>query len=237
MGSFALNNCKLYIAQYDVSGDHNSLELTSEVELLDKTTFGASSRAHLGGLESIKFDHNGYTDFADDAIEEIIQANLAQNVVVTVGPTGTDGERAFLFKRISVSITEGGEVGQMHTFQVQGVGTDRLVQGTFLHPLTSRSTSGNGTARQLGAVSATQRLYSNLHVTAKTGSPTLDVLVQSDDGGGFGSPVTRITHTQATNVTSQQSTVAGAITDDWYRTNYTFGGTGSITFVHSVGIK
>jgi hypothetical protein len=70
-------------------------------------------------------------------------------------------------------------------------------------------------------------------------SPTLDVIVQSDDASGFPSATNRITFTQATGFTAEYATpVAGAITDDWWRVNFTIGGTASpnFTFICVIGI-
>ena len=71
---------------------------------------------------------------------------------------------------------------------------------------------------------------------ATTSSPTLDVIIESDDNGSFSSATTRITHTQATAATSEFLSVAGAVTDDYWRASWTFGGTGTITFAVIIGI-
>ena len=59
--------------------------------------------------------------------------------------------------------------------------------------------------------------------------------MQSDDNSGFTSATNRITFTQATGVTSELLSVAGAITDDYWRLSYTIVG-GSFTFAVALGI-
>jgi hypothetical protein len=87
-------------------------------------------------------------------------------------------------------------------------------------------------------VSASQKMYAALHVRSVSGTnPTLDVVVQSDTVG-FPSATSRITFSQATATTNrhQFSSVAGAITDDYWRVSYTIGGTGTPTFSFAVTV-
>ena len=98
----------------------------------------------------------------------------------------------------------------------------------------SATSSSTTTGSQLGAVSAAQRIVANLHVTTAVGS-ALDVIVQSDDNSGFTSPTNRITFSQATGITSQHLSLAGAVTDDYWRLSYTIAG-GSFTFAVALGI-
>ena len=103
----------------------------------------------------------------------------------------------------------------------------------LIHPdATARTSSGTGTAWQVGALSSSQRLYAGLHVISASGTtPTLAVKVQSDTVG-FGSATDRITFSTATDVANREqfSSVAGAITDDYWRVSYTIGGSSTPTF-------
>ena len=61
--------------------------------------------------------------------------------------------------------------------------------------------------------------------------------IQSDDNAGFSSATNRITSfTAATARGYQWGSVAGAVTDDYWRCVYTITGTGTITFGVSAGI-
>jgi hypothetical protein len=114
--------------------------------------------------------------------------------------------------------------------------TGPVVRGLLVHPSNvSRTSSSTGTGRQLGAVAAGKSMYAALHVISASGTnPTLDVILQSDDNASFTSATSRITFTQATGRTSQLSSVAGAITDDYWRVSYTIGGTNTPTFAFAV---
>jgi hypothetical protein len=85
---------------------------------------------------------------------------------------------------------------------------------------------------ELGAVAAGQRVYAALHVIDPVSgtSPTLDVTLKSAALVGFGSPTTRLTFTQATEPTSELLSAAGAITDEFWRVDFSIGGTDTPTF-------
>jgi hypothetical protein len=83
----------------------------------------------------------------------------------------------------------------------------------------------SGTAIQVGAVSATQTIkvfYGNLHDPAPT-ITTADAILESAGSEDFlTTPVTEVTFTQVTSTASYQvATVAGAVTNDWWRLRVT----------------
>jgi hypothetical protein len=236
-----LKDAKLWLAGYDLSGDMNALALTYGAELQDDTVLGDDTRSHMGGLKTLTFQHEGFWSGGTDAVDEVLFTRIGvANEVMTVGPeTGADGEIAFTTPIVEGEYSPGAAVGEMFAFSVSGEGRDSLVRGTVMHNA-QRTASGNGAARQLGSVSASQKLHAALHVVAASGSsPTLDVTVESDDASGFLSPTTRISFAQATAIGAQwASPVAGPITDDWWRVAWTIGGTSpDFTFIVVVGIQ
>ena len=100
-------------------------------------------------------------------------------------------------------------------------------------PATYSSSSETATNASIGAVSATQSVYSALHVTAASG--TLDVIVESAPSN-WSSESTRITHTQFSGVGAEMKSTAGAITDAYWRVKWTVSGGGSFDFICSLGI-
>lgn len=242
MATYVIENCKLYVAQYDFSGDTNQVRLTAEVEEKEDTNFDSGgSREYLAGLRTSQAEHNGFVDLTDDGVDEILFDKVAAaNTPMTICPTdGSDGEIAYALQSLVANYAPGESIGEVMAFTVTARGDGPLVRGTIM-VAGAKTTTGAGTARQLGAVTATQKLYAVLHVVAASGTnPTLDVVVQSDDAEGMGSPTSRITFTQATVITSEWATpVDGAITDDWWQISYTIGGTNpSFTFLVVVGIQ
>ena len=242
MGVQILKDCKLWLAGFDLSGDMNALALDFGAELQDNSVFGDDTRSRAGGLKTVTFAHEGFWNGGADKVDDVLfgRLGLADEVMSVAPETGADGETAYVLRSVLGEYAPGGSVGEMLAFSVRGEsGQGPLVRGTIMHNA-ARAASGNGVARQLGAVGATQRLYTTLHVVAASGTmPTLDVTVESDDGSGFPSPTTRVTFAQATAIGAEwASAIAGPITDDWWRIVYTIGGTGpSFTFIVIIGIQ
>lgn len=241
MATFALTSVGLYVDGYDVSGDTNQLSLESTAQELDVTTFGSGgSVARIAGLTDTAFSHQGFVDLTDNGIDEQAFANVTGIKPVTICPTGgADGETAFIFQSLQTQYNPGASVGEVYAFTVSGAGTAPLAGGKVLATKSAKTATSTGTAVQLEAVSATQKLFANLHVFAASGTtPTLVVKVQSDDNSGFTSAVDRITFSTATGITAEAKSVAGAVTDTYWRVSYTITGTSpSFTFAVAAGIK
>lgn len=230
-------NTKLWLDKYNLTGDLYKIDLQESVELLDNTVFGDDTRSRIGGLKSVKLDNEGLWQGDDDAVDDALFGKIGvRNVPVSVSP---DGVVSYLFRATQGLYQPGAEVGQILRFSVsaEGSGGVGLVHGQLLHNAVKTAT-GVGSGAQLGAVGASQSLYAALHVIAASGTtPTLDVVIQSDDASGFASPTTQLTFAQATGLTSEWLSKAGAIADDWYRVSFTIGGTTpSFEFIVSVGI-
>lgn len=243
MATYVQTNVKCYVGAYDLSANFKANELTIAAEAQDDTAWGDTTRSAAGGLFNISFSGEGYAEHGTNLADSVLSTNLAvANRLLTLAPTGgADGEVAYSFGSLQTAYQPfGGSVGDMAMFTVAGQGSGGFwVRGLVDHASAAETTSGTGTGRQLGAVGASQKLYSALHVFAASGtSPTLDVIIESDDNSGFTTATTQITHTQKTAITSEMLTADGAIADDWFRVNYTIGGgTPSFTFAVVIGVR
>lgn len=239
-----LNNAVVWWQQFDFSGDHNQVSLAEAEDDLDSGVFGdVAHRTHLGAG---RITASGTVLY--QAGSGLVDTNLAPELaaidrVISISPDGgDDGERAYSFLAAIArhSPFEGAAYGGLlvSIWGAAGRGTV-LVPGTILHPKTVRTATGNGTGRNLGAVSAAQSVYGALHVFTVSGSsPTLDVIVQSDSDNTWASPISRLTFAQKTAVGAEWKSAAGAITDGWWRVNYTIAGTTpSFTFAVVTGIR
>lgn len=241
MATFVLTNAKLWVAGYDLSGDHNRVGLTYAAELLDATVFGDATRKRVGGLKVVTLEHGGFWNDADDGVDEQYWSRLGlSDEVMTLSPDGgAEGALAYTFKSVLGEYAPGGQLGELLAFTVRGEGRDVLVRGTVMVNGT-KTTTGASTSRQLGSVGSSQRVYASLHVLAVSGTnPTLDVTVRSDDNQGMTSPTTRITFPQETAIgAAWGAPAAGPISDSWWEVAWTLGGTNpSFTFVVVVGIQ
>jgi len=243
LAPLALKDARIYYATLDATGFANKISLDDEYEDLDKTTFGSGgARERVSGLADMAagatiFWQAGDLSYPDD----VFWANLGANTQpLTVCPTaGTVGSVAYLTKVFQPSWKPGGDIGKLLAADVTWSGNQPLARGAILHPQgTARTATGNGTGVQVGAILAAQSLYANLHVfSVGAGAQSLTVKLQSSVDNTFGSPTDRVTFTAATGLTAECKSVAGAVTDTWWRVVYTItGSTPSFLFAVSAGV-
>lgn len=218
--------------------------LETTVSPLDTTGLATTGWVSvIGGNKSAKIDMTLMQDVTAGSVDDALFDVLGQaDVPHSICTPSADGSLAYLFRGIPLTYTPiEGAPGELAMARLSGnSSTGGVVRGLMLHPgSASRSSSSTGTGRQLGAVTSDKRLYAALHVLSVAGSstPTLTVKVQSDDNAGFTSATDRITFTGATAVGSQWSSVAGAITDDYWRVSYTLSGSSPVfAFAVTAGI-
>lgn len=238
---------QIVIGDYDASCRIKSWQGRMTSEALDTTAICTTSgyREFIGGPIEWGLQASGMLDFAAGGQDEKLGFDkIGSNAAVSFMPTtsgGALGELAYAGKALHVDYQAFGETGQLAPFSLSMVGKGNpLVRGQVMHPTTSaRTSSGNGTGYQLGALTAAQSIFLALHVTAISGAPTFAVILESDDNADFTSATTRITSANYSAATgSEWQYLAGAVTDDYWRVRWTVsGGTDpSISFLAVVGI-
>jgi hypothetical protein len=239
-----LRDVKIYQGEYDLSGDHNQIAIATRVDAKVKTTFGAAARISEAGLFESKANGQVGIAYGADEVDAVLFSKLAQSdIPVTLSPDGgAAGEVAHFFQAMLASYEPMGvSVGDLHVgrWAAEGSGGYPMIRGIVFVAAGSRTASFNSSVIELGAVAAGQRLFAAIHVLSASGTtPTLDAIVKSDDGSGFASPTNRITLAQKTAIGSEFASVAGAITDTFYRVDVTIGGTSpDFSAVIVVGIK
>lgn len=235
MSTLTLTDAKIWVNASDLSGDMNAVALEEGVEARDATTFGAGTRTRKGGIRGVRMTASGFFNAAgsgrsDDVLPTLV-GNTPPNVnVISIGPAGSaEGGPAFCFPASLLRYAFGDEVDAMLPFNLEA-STARTQAGSPSRPSLARGTillssqktaTGSGTAYNLGAVAAGQKLYVAVHVLAQSGGlPTLRV--QSDSASNFPSPTDQLT---LVGPSADFRAVAGAITDTWWRADWTFTGT------------
>lgn len=242
MANQVLKNARLWIGGYNLSGDANSLALAFSAEQQDDTALEDLARSRLAALVNTALQCEGFWDVGAGEPDDLFGENMAlTDIPVSICPIAgaAEGDRAFTFLAGIAEFQRRLPIGELLRFSAGAEGRGvPCVRGEVLHNAT-RTASGNGGARQLGALSATQRLYAALHVLAVSGgTPSLTVKVQSDDNSGFTSATDRITFAAKTAVGYEWASVAGAIADDYWRANFTISGsTPSFLFALVAGIQ
>jgi hypothetical protein len=245
-----LKNVRIFSGGADLTGVSNKIEISAECDEKDVTTFGSTDangdiwKEVMGGIASAKISAGGFWEAGDvSKVDDDAWAAIGGAGAWTTFPnslTAAAGAVALTTNMLRSNYQAFGAVGDVAPWQQSGTSTSPLLRGVGLHPPgTARTATGSGTAVQHVAVSATQRLYAALHVLSVAGTvtPTITVKVQSDDNSGFTSPTDVLTFTAATARGSQFTSVAGAITDTYYRVSYTISGTNpSFLILAAVGI-
>jgi hypothetical protein len=238
----AMTGCKIYIDGYDRSGDYNKVNVECSVDELESTSLGDTAKEFIAGYNTTKFDGEVFTSHGVGEVETVSHANMgAADKLITVYPITTQGGIGYAFKSVQLSESPVMAIGDLARLTIKASQSGGvLVRVTNMEGHATKTVTGNGTATLLGAVSAAQVLYSFLHVTgiSGTGGPTLTVTVKSDDAVGFPSATTRLTHTAMSAIGTDLKTLAGPITDTYYRVDWAITGTTpSFTFNVGVGIQ
>ena len=235
MATYVQTNVGLYWGGYSLASSFNAIALNLGNSPQDDTVYGDTTVSNASGLSTVTLEAEGFWQSTTDAV---LQASLGSNEVISVTPVDQSAGSPSIFSKYTTSSYNPiakGEVGRMMGFSLSAEGRgEKSVSGEILViPATYTTSSESSTNASIGAVSATQSVYSALHVTAASG--TLDVIVESAPSNWSGE-ATRITHTQFTAVGAEMKSAAGAITDAYWRVKWTVSGGGSFDFISSLGI-
>lgn len=227
MAPVALVSANIWIDGHDFTGDSNKLMLDAEAEALDATTFASAGwRENIGGLKQIQAGVEGFwsSATADSVDSDTFSVLGAAGAVVTVSPTGTALDAAYMVQVARLKYELGDEVGKLAPFKLDMAGSNTvgIVRGQVAKARGSVSGTGAiGSAVQLGAVASGRYLYGALHLLGAPGT-SITVKIQSDNAVGFPSPTDLTTIGPLTVAGATWATrTAGPLTDDWFRFNVT----------------
>jgi hypothetical protein len=239
-----LIDAKTYLDSADMTGYSNKVSLDAKAANLDRTTFASNGwNERVAGLWDGDSSIEGFYQAGDNSMpDDQIWGDLGNTVPLTSIPTAgtTAGDLAYVARVQECDYTFGAKVGELIAYSLSSKTNSPIARGKVLHPYgTARTTTGSGTGLQLGAVSAAQRLWANLHVMSISGTstPTITCTIQSSVDNTFGSPTARISFAAATSIQGQALNVLGAVTDTWWRVIWTISGSSpSFLFNVSAGI-
>ena len=237
MAKFVFRDICIYYEGRDLSGELSSLNLEYGAETPDATTLRDTARRRLPGLLDVSSTHTGWWDSdplgntAADIDLDLFNSVAANPGLVSASINGgAVGEVSYSWQALTAEYSPGNTVGEVFQFTFNTTGDSRLVRGEVLNNSTHIVTANTAKSSGPGAAGATDTIYSIVHVYAASGtSPTLDVVLESDADASAGGEVTRITHTQFTGVGAELLTLAGPVTDTFWRHTFTIGG-GSPSF-------
>lgn len=246
MSKTVLLDARLFAGGADLSGNSNKIEITSEIEEKNATNYRSDGwKELLGGLASAEMAGEGQWEAGDSGmVDDSSWAQLGGNTAWSASPAdAVVGDLAYFMKAMRSDYALGDAVGEIAPWSGTAKSSWPLVRGVFAHPPgTARTSTGDGTAQQLGAITTGQRLYAAVHVLSVSGTstPTITVEIESDSQEDFaGTPETRLSFDAATARGGQILRTDGtAHADTWYRPTWTVSGTSpSFLFVVALGIR
>ncbi len=242
-----LLDVRTFLSGADLSGSGNKIELQAEWEAKAVTNWkSGGAEENIAGLGKTEIGGEGQWEAGSTGLpDDAFWANRRQLEPWSIGPNGQSdtsvGSLMYLTRALRTKVAYWGSVGDVASWNAQAVGSWPLVRGVSAHPSgTARSATGSGTSIQLGAVTADQHLYANLHVLSVSGTsgPSITAEIESDSATGFPSPTSRGSFAAKTAAGGESIRIAGPFTDDWWRVKWTItGSTPSFLFLVTMGIE
>jgi len=216
--------CDVIVDEFDFSGISNSVDIEISNGLTPCTAFSDGAETFLEGKAKTNITLNALYQTTEDA-EMFADLGLASDNLLAISPAAmADGGLVWTTQAHLTADTIPSPVGDAIALNCTWGGSNALGDGTILERDTNITSTVTGTAYELGAVSAAQKVVATLHVIGAAGG-TLDVTIESDAAEGFDSATTQITFTQVTTTaTAEIKTKDGAIADTWWRAVCTAGG-------------
>ena len=243
MAVYANVDISYLVGSLEVACNAKSVTANAECTVLDTTPLCTSTgwTTAIAGLKTATLEAELMADFVALGLDETLQGYFATaDVPQSLSIGSADGSVTYFGRTLATSYTPvQGAPGELAMAALSSkTSTGPLVRGLRIFPpSTSVTATANGTGRQLGALSASQTLYAAMHVLDRTGTLSMTLKIQSDDNAGFTTPTDRITSfTAATGRTYQWGSVAGAVTDTYWRAVLTCTGSGTMSVGVSAGI-
>jgi len=210
-----------------------SVSLTADVA--ETSTFTASSKTYVAGLKDGTVTLSGYFESTSpDADAEFLAQLGSSGSAFSIAPIGyTRGNATEFGNVIETSYDRSADIGSVVAVAVAFQFDGDAYNGKSLLAPTAITSSSNQTGVDYAAA-GTNGGAGVLHCTVSSGSPTLDVKIQtSADNVSYSD---YITFSQATGTTSELKTSASNPAR-YARAVLTFGGSGSITAAVSFAQK
>ena len=241
MAKFVFNDGKAFIGGYDLSSHTTAMNLEITADELDATTINSGGfKSKLGGTKDSTFSLDGFYEAGANKPDALLGTSIGNELIVTAVPDAGIGNTAYFMKSSLFSYSMFGTVGEITPFTInKSISSDVVVRGTIALD-TALTATGNSAAYQVGAVASGEKCYAAVHCYSVSGTstPTITFKLQSDDNSDFTSATDRATFTALTAIGSEIKSVAGAVTDQYWRLNYTITGTNPSFGIHAtIGIE
>jgi len=219
MSKFILKDQKVLLGKENLTSMIRTFGFSGKGESFDAVTLGMNSKEKLVGLPDAELSLEGFWESGPGSLDEALFTGIGSTeepIAIVLSENGTTGTYAHFFKAKHGTLKLFGEGNQPCPFSATAVCSGRPLKGwNMKHGIITVGANGTGIA--LGPVGATQSMFAGLCVTQATALVGLIVTIQSDDNAGFTTPTTQMTFSTLAVTGSQLMSVAGAITDSYWR--------------------
>lgn len=220
---------QVFLNQFNVTPYCTAASASYQQQLVNVTTFGNNSEVRLPGLRQGNLSIQGLFDGGDDLQDEIFSGlSLTTAPLVTVFQSSaapTFGDRAQVFQGWQGNYGARSPVADAVRFSNGFESTGNVYPGAVCHTHTQRTTTGNFTSFDHGALTSNGAI-ANLHVTQFSGTTVTIKVQHSTDNSVW---VDLITFNAVTGLGSQRGSSTGTV-NRWLRAAITAGTFTSVTF-------
>lgn len=216
------STAELWLGGADVSEFFNSMDFSVDVDTAESTTFKKTWKTHIPGAAASTLDTGGLYDPTMSDVRDTL--GVSAGTVLTAGPAGLEavGDLARLVKVLTTTYAESAPIGGIVAFTWGVVADGDSGLGVTLHPLASRTATGNGTTHTGPVGGSSNGAVAHLHVTSASASDTLDVSIEHSTNGTDWTELDAFT--QVTAAGAERIEIAGTV-NRYTRAVWTIAGT------------
>jgi len=236
MASQPIQRQPIWLGKLRLDGQINSIDLDNQVEVVDAATLDDKTAIVAATRFGFSMSLSGFWDTAD-AIDGELQSAVGavRPFFIDVANAG-EGGVAYVANPLIQARPFGGSHGQLNGMSIAGLASEvPAIRGILECMSEGISASRNTGGSQLGAVATGSKLYAAISVSGGS-SIDLDSKVVSDDNGSFSSATDRITFANLTDLGYEWASVAGPITDDYFRVELTVNSGTDLDVAVAIGI-
>lgn len=142
--------CKIYYEGYNLTSDHNKIDLNIGRVELTKSVFGNVGVARHAGLHTFDFSHEGFVTHGAGEVEALLFGDIGTaDKIMTICPTtGAEGQLAYFAKGVGLSYAPTHQHGEMVGFVGAAFGQGDPIRRGLVMATGAKTETGTGTARQ-----------------------------------------------------------------------------------------
>lgn len=219
--SHILTDATIIADARDLSGESNEVSIEFSRDDLNNTTFRSEGIEHRAGMIDATGSVSGFWNADTD---EQISDLGTDSVALVIAPDAAAGTPCFVLDAKVTNVSRLGAIGELTPFSFQFGNARRTgaAHGRILfNPTTVVTVPVAGTGFQLGSVSGSSSITFHVYVLRADDGGEVDVDIESSATNGWTLPDVEDSIAGLSEGDSASVTVAGPVTNSWWRVNVT----------------